>query len=326
MMNDANIVRGGWQRDASRGTFQQQAVKSHGDVRGAAGEDQASTLRRMASMASNHGAPMQILSITSGKGGVGKTSLLCNIAARFGQMGKQVLLIDADLGLANVDILMGISPKATLEQLFTGEKTLDEILLPGPPGVTVLPSGSGVKELTHLSDEQVLQLMNALEALDRKFDVLLIDTGAGIGKNVLEFNAAAQDVLVVANPEPTSITDAYAIIKILFRDHGVKTFKLIVNSVKSRKAALDVYRHITTVADKYLPGANIEFLGHVMFDENVSLAIIERKLLVESRPDSAAAQCVASIVERLVEEAGTRPLTGNMQFFWKRLLQPEAAV
>jgi len=280
----------------------------------------------MASMASNGGLPMQILSITSGKGGVGKTSLLCNIAARFGQLGKQVLLIDADLGLANVDIMMGITPRATLEQLFTGEKTLEEILLPGPPGVTVLPSGSGVKELTHLSDEQVLQLMNALEALDRHFDVLLIDTGAGIGKNVLEFNAAAQDVLVVANPEPTSITDAYAIIKILYRDHGVKRFQLIVNSVRTPKAAVDVYRNITTVADRYLPGVNIEFLGHVLYDELVSRAVIERKLLVEGHPESPAALCVKSLVDRLVEEAGTRTLTGNMQFFWKRLLQPEAAV
>ena len=271
---------------------------------------------------------MQILSITSGKGGVGKTSIVCNLAARFGQLGKSVLLIDADLGLANVDIIMGVTPKATLEQLFRGEKTLAEILTPGPPGVTFLPSGSGVKELTHLSDEQVMHLMQALEDLDQQFDILLVDTGAGIGKNVLDFNAAAQDVLVVTNPEPTSITDAYAIIKVLARDHGVRRFKLIVNSVRSPKVARDVYRTITTVADRHMsdvPGLNIEFLGHVMYDENVSLAVLDRKLLVIGRPDSRASLCIADLADRLLEESSDRPMTGNMQFFWKRLLQQPQA-
>ena len=146
---------------------------------------------------------MQILSITSGKGGVGKTSIVCNLAARFGQLGKSVLLIDADLGLANVDIIMGVTPKATLEQLFRGEKTLAEILTPGPPGVTVLPSGSGVKELTHLSDEQVMHLMQALEDLDQQFDILLVDTGAGIGKNVLDFVAATYNATCAGSKRPS---------------------------------------------------------------------------------------------------------------------------
>lgn len=271
---------------------------------------------------------MQILSITSGKGGVGKTSLICNIAARFGQLGQEVLLIDADLGLANVDILMGVSPRATLEQLFRGDKSLEDILLPGPPGVTILPSGSGVKELTHLSDEQIMQLMTALDELDRHFDVLLIDTGAGIGKNVLDFNAAAQDVLVVTNPEPTAITDAYAIIKVLARDHGVRRFQLIVNSVRQPKQGVEVYRTITTVADKHMtdvPGLDIQYLGHVVYDENVSRAVLDRRLLIEGRPESPAALCVADLVDRLAERAPERAPSGNMQFFWKRLLsQPSA--
>lgn len=290
------------------------------------GHDQATTLRKM--VRSSSGGSMQILSITSGKGGVGKTSLICNMAACFGQLGKEVLLIDADLGLANADILMGISPKATLEQLFRGDKNLDEILLPGPPGVTILPSGSGVKELTHLSDEQVMHLMTALDELERPFDVLLIDTGAGIGKNVLDFNAAAQDVMVVTNPEPTAITDAYAIIKVLARDHAVQRFQLIVNSVRSPRQGVDVYRTITQVADKHMadvPGLSIEYLGHVLQDELVSRAVLERRLLVLGHPESPAAVCIAGLVDRLLEEAGNRPPTGNMQFFWKRLLsQPTA--
>jgi flagellar biosynthesis protein FlhG len=289
--------------------------------------DQAATLRKMAKRSTGNGS-MQIFSITSGKGGVGKTSLICNIAARLGQLGKEVLLIDADLGLANVDIIMGITPRATLEQLFRGDKTLEDILLPGPPGVTILPSGSGVKELTHLSDTQIMELMTALDELDRHFDVLLIDTGAGIGKNVLDFNAAAQDVLVVTNPEPTSITDAYAIIKVLARDHGVRRFQLIVNSVQTPRQGVDVYRTITTVADKHMadiPGLNVEYLGHVLRDENVSRAVLERKLLVVGHPDSPASLCIADLVDRLLEEGGAHPPTGNMQFFWKRLLQQPSA-
>lgn len=284
-------------------------------------QDQAATLRKMAQKPKS---PMQILSITSGKGGVGKTSLVCNLAARLGQLGKSVLLIDADLGLANVDILMGVTPRATLEQLFRGERTLEDILLPGPPGVTILPSGSGVKELTHLSDVQIMQLMTALDEMERGFDVLLIDTGAGIGKNVLDFNSAAQDVLVVTNPEPTAITDAYAIIKVLARDHGVKRFHLIVNSVRQPKQGIEVYRTITNVADKHMqdvPGLDIQYLGHVLMDENVGRAVLERKLVVLGHPESPASLCIADLVDRIVEDAESRPPTGNMQFFWKRLLQ-----
>lgn len=268
-----------------------------------------------------HRNPMQILSVTSGKGGVGKTSIVCNMAVRFGQLGKKVLLIDADLGLANVDIVMGLSPSGTLEHFFKGERALGELLLEGPENVRVLPSGSGVKTLTRLTDDQMLLLMGGLDDLDAELDVLLIDTGAGIGKNVMYFNAAAQDVVVVATPEPTSITDAYAVIKLLNRDHDVKTFRLLVNQVKARKAALDVYRKLTTVADQYLPDVAIEYLGHVLIDENVSRAVVERHLLLEARPESPAARCVSDIVDRLVDEARLQAPTGNMQFFWKRLLQ-----
>ena len=198
------------------------------------------------------------------------------------------------------------------------------------PTVTVrteLPGGAP-EEVEVAVTYPIEEIVNTVEGIRELRSI----SGAGTSLVLVTFDlgrdidAAAQDVLVVANPEPTSITDAYAIIKILYRDHGVKRFQLIVNSVRTPKAAVDVYRNITTVADRYLPGVSIEFLGHVLYDELVSRAIIERKLLVEGHPESPAALCVKSLVDRLVEEAGTRTLTGNMQFFWKRLLQPEAAV
>ncbi|MFN3201737.1 MAG: MinD/ParA family protein [Bradymonadia bacterium] len=267
---------------------------------------------------------MRILSVTSGKGGVGKTSLTCNLATRLGQMGQKVLVVDADMGLANVDIVMGIKPKATLEQLFSDEeRRLEDILVDGPPNVTVLPAGSGVRDLVHLSEGQVLKFLEAFDTLEETFDFTLIDTGAGIGSNVLYFNAAAQDVLVVATPEPTSMTDAYATMKVLHQTHGLKRFTLLVNAVEDRKEALDVYRRLTGVADKYLD-ISIDYLGHVLRDNRVGRAIMERGLFIDRYPDSESARCIAEIAERLMEDTEARPPTGNLQFFWRRLLSAGA--
>lgn len=266
---------------------------------------------------------MQIFSITSGKGGVGKTSLVCNMALHFGRLGRRVLLIDADMGLANVDILMNLKPEANLAQLFSGEAELPDLLVEARPNVTVLPSASGVQEMTHLDDGQLLRLMSALDGLDADFDVVLVDTGAGIGKNVMHFNAAARQVLVVSTPEPTSMTDAYATMKVLSTAHGVKRFRLIVNQVDSRKQGLRVYRHITHVADQYLDIA-IDFAGFVLRDPNVSLSVIERALLLERFPDSPASECIRQLVDDLARDVGDDAPSGNIQFFWKRLLQPGA--
>ena len=161
---------------------------------------------------------MQVISVTSGKGGVGKTNVVCNLAIELGRRGDKVLLIDCDLGLANVDIVMGVKPQATLYQLLTGEAKLNEVLVEVAPNVTILPASSGIRDMTRLNDEQYLSLIAELESIDQAFDVVLLDTGAGIGDNVLYFNTAAQSVLVVSTPEPTSITDAYAFMKVLSTD------------------------------------------------------------------------------------------------------------
>ncbi len=266
---------------------------------------------------------MQIYSITSGKGGVGKTNVVCNLAAAFGALGKRVLLVDADMGLANVDIVMGLQPRATLEQLFAGEAEIKDLLVEGPPNVTVLPAASGVQELTHLSDQQVLLFMSALDELEQTFDVLLVDTGAGIGKNVLYFNAAAGEILIVATPEPTSITDAYAMVKVMSQRHGIKRFRLLVNQADSKKQALRVYRRITDTADEYLDVA-VDYLGFVPRDPEVVRSVIERELLMKRMPSSPAAVAIAGLAEALVDEASSAAPT-NLQFFWRRLLDQEQA-
>ena len=244
---------------------------------------------------------MRVFSVTSGKGGVGKTSLVCNIARRLGQLGQKVLLIDADMGLANVDIVMGLAPQANLADLFLKDVDLNSLLVSGPENVTVLPASSGVRELSQLSDDQVMKFLTAVDELEVDFDVVLIDTGAGIGSNVLYFNAAAQDVLVVATPEPTSVTDAYAVIKVLSNVHKVRNFRLIVNQVENRKQALKIYRYLTNVADEYLD-VNIEYLGHVVSGPEVSQAVMQRRLFLDHAPDSPVADCVRGVVDDLMRQ------------------------
>ncbi|MEE2755917.1 MAG: MinD/ParA family protein [Myxococcota bacterium] len=264
---------------------------------------------------------MHTYSITSGKGGVGKTSLVCNMARQFGEIGKKVLLIDADLGLANVDIVMGLSPKANLSDLLSGAADLESLLIPASENVTVLPASSGVQEMSYLTDDQVLKFMEAVNELTQQFDVVLVDTGAGIGRNVLHFNAAAQDVLLIATPEPTSITDAYALVKVLNQEKLIKKFRLIVNRAESKADALKVYRALTNVADRFLDVA-IEFLGYVPNDPMVSKAVIGRKLLLDAAPDSDASLGIKRLVESLDNDPPIDTPTGNMQFFWQRLIGP----
>jgi flagellar biosynthesis protein FlhG len=266
---------------------------------------------------------MRVFSITSGKGGVGKTSLVCNIARRLGQLGKKVLLIDADMGLANVDIVMGLAPQANLADLFFKDADLSSLLVSGPENVMVLPASSGVRELSQLSDEQVMKFLNAVDELESDFDIVLIDTGAGIGSNVLYFNAAAQEVLVVATPEPTSVTDAYAVIKVLSTVHKVKNFRLIVNQVESRKQSLKIYRYLTNVADEYLD-VNIEYLGYVVSGPEVSQAVMQRQLFLDYAPDGAVSECIRGLVDDLLRQPPAETTTGNLQFFWRKLVQPGA--
>lgn len=263
---------------------------------------------------------MQVFSVTSGKGGVGKTNIICNLAVELGRRGQRVLLIDCDLGLANVDIVMGFKPKATLFQLLEGEATLEEVLIEGANNVTVLPATSGIREMTRITDEQFLSLMTSLDTVQRDFDVVLLDTGAGIGDNVLYFNTAAQEILVVSTPEPTSITDAYAIMKVLSTSYQVKKFNLLVNRARSRKDAVKVYRYLTTVADQYLDVA-IDYFGHVVADDAVSSAVMERKTFLEAYADSEAAECIRGLAEEVLRRRETRPPSGNMQLFWRRMFQ-----
>ncbi len=285
--------------------------------------DQAGTLRKLmenrVAIRPLNMKPVRVISVTSGKGGVGKTNIVANLAVMLQKAGHKVLVLDGDFGLANMNIVMGIDHKYTIHDVITGEKDIQDVIVNGPSGVKVIPASSGIFKMTNLTAPEKSILMERLETSPIQFDILLIDTGAGIHSDVAYLNAAATEVVVVATPEPTSIADAYALIKVMSQEHKVKRFKLLVNMVESQKEALGVYNHILNVADQFL-NVNIEYLGHVLRDPQVSQAVISRKVLCEGWPESPAASGLQSVAKTLLEQSGRKEITGNVQFFWRNLL------
>ncbi|MBN2644243.1 MAG: MinD/ParA family protein [Desulfuromonadaceae bacterium] len=288
--------------------------------------DQAGTLRSLSErltdsprMCAGGNRASRVLSVTSGKGGVGKTAVVSNIAVALGRMGKKVLIIDADLGLANIDVVFGLAPQYNLNHFFAGQNSLAEILVDGPAGVQILPAGSGVQKFTRLDASQKIRFLDDLETLPGDYDVVLIDTEAGISENVTYFNQAAQDILVVTTPEPTAITDAYALMKLLSSQFHERRFNLIVNSVRHPDEALDVYRKLTMVSNRYLD-ISIDFMGGIPFDRKMYESVRRQKVMVEMYPGSKVAMAFEKLATKLVAEARHAEPKGSLQFFWKRLL------
>ncbi|MGD9124777.1 MAG: MinD/ParA family protein [Desulfarculaceae bacterium] len=284
--------------------------------------DQAQTLRRMAAKkktASISGPPLRTLAVTSGKGGVGKTNLVVNLALELSRMGRKVLIIDADLGLANVDVVLGLNPKYTLADVIHGGKELSEVVLEGPGGIQILPGASGVSELAALSGDEKLMILQELDGFETRADTVIIDTAAGISDMVLYFNIAAQERIVVATDEPTSLTDAYAMIKVLMTRHQERRFKLVVNNVREAAQAKNVYRKLGAAVDHFLGGVSLDYLGFIPSDPAVNQSVMQQKPLVQAFPNSPAARAIKGLAKTLlaqpVDVAG-----GNIKFFWRRLV------
>lgn len=273
--------------------------------------DQAATLRKITDPDSTR--EIRVMAITSGKGGVGKTNVVANLAIALSRMGKKVLILDADLGLGNIDILLGLAPRYNLRHLLSGEKSVSEIMIEGPSGILILPASSGFEELTALSMEQQLNLLSAIEKVSDRIDILLIDTGAGISSNVIYFNLVAQDIIVVVSPEPTSITDAYALMKILSVRHNEKRFRLLVNLAKTPQEAKDVYRRLSIVADRFL-NISIDYLGDIPLDDHLPLAVCQQKAAFELFPDSRAGKAFLGLARQISALPMPESPKGNIQF------------
>lgn len=261
----------------------------------------------------------RVIAVTSGKGGTGKTNVVANLAYALSLSGEKVMIFDADLGLGNMDILLGITSKYTIQDIVKGRRNLSEVLIEGPEGIKILPAGSGIQELSHLSEGEKLNLMAEFDLYEDEIDTFLIDTGAGISSNVMYFNIMAQEIIVVLSPEPTSITDAYAIMKVLSTKYSETHFKLLVNEVKNERSALVVYNNICNVADKFL-NISIDFLGYVMHDENVPRAVMQQTIVLQQYPDSPASKCFTYLAKKLKKNPPVKEPKGNIQLFWQRLL------
>ncbi|MBA3006138.1 MAG: MinD/ParA family protein [Proteobacteria bacterium] len=286
--------------------------------------DQATTLRSMGAAASpaedsQKERATRVYSITSGKGGVGKTAVTANTAVALARLGKKVLILDADLGLANIDVVFGLAPKYNLNHFFSGEQELSAILVEGPNSVKILPAGSGVQNFTRLDSHQKQRLLEGLDLMHNDFDFVLIDTEAGISENVTYFNTAAQEILVVTTPDPTAITDAYALMKLLSTQYHEKRFNLVVNQVQNDEEALDVYRKLTMVSNRYLD-ISIDFLGSIPADRQMIDAIRKQKVIVELYPTSRITSAFTQLAGTLCSEQITCEPKGGIQFFWKKLL------
>lgn len=266
-----------------------------------------------------HNQTARVITVTSGKGGVGKTSMSVNLAIQLQRLGKRVVVLDADFGLANIEIMLGIRPEYNLADLMFRGKEIQDIITYGPEEIGFISGGSGINEMANLTRDQVFQLIQKMYELDQYADVIIVDTGAGIGDSVLEFVAASQEVLLVATPEPTSITDAYALLKLLNRNSSYKkgktVVKMIANQVRNHQDADELFDKLGMVVNKFL-NIDIEYLGSIPYDPNMQKAVMRQKPLSVAAPHAAAARSVERIARTLTdhEETNSR-VFGIVQLF-----------
>jgi flagellar biosynthesis protein FlhG len=262
---------------------------------------------------------VQIIAVTGGKGGVGKTTVAVNLSVALAKLGRRVVLLDGDLGLANIDILLGLSPQYTLADLIEGRCELSDVLVRGPGGVRIVPAASGIQSMVHLSSAQHAGLIQAFSEIGDSLDVLVIDTAAGIGASVVSLVRAAHEVLLVVCDEPTSITDAYALIKLLNRDYGMNRFRVLANMAQSPQEGRNLFAKLTKVTDRFLDVA-LQYVGAVLYDESVRKAVQKQRAVYEHFPRSKCAQAFKDIALKV----NTWPLLttprGHMEFFVERLV------
>lgn len=258
--------------------------------------------------------PIRVIAITSGKGGVGKTNITANLAYALDKLNRKVMILDADMGLANIDIVLGLAPKYNLFHLLRGEKTIEEILIRGPGRILILPASSGVAEMADLSSGFKLALIDELNALQERPDFLLIDTAAGITGNVTYFNMAAKEIIVIATPEPASLTDAYALMKVMYQNYSRKRFRIIINMVKNVGEAKDVFKRLQKVTDHFL-SVHVDFLGYILVDDNFKEAVRRQRALMQIFPHSPASRCLQEIAERICTETVEYDDKGLLSFF-----------
>ncbi len=267
--------------------------------------------------------PVQVIAVTGGKGGVGKTNVSVNLGVALCKLGRRVTLLDADLGLANVDVLLGLKPRRNLADVLEGNATLSEVVVPGPAGLRIVPAASGTQAMVQLGPREHAGLISAFSEIAHQMDVLIVDTAAGISDEVISFLLAAQEIIVVVCNEPTSITDAYALIKVLNSQYGVKRVRVLANMVRSQQEGKSVFAKLVTVTERFLE-VTLEYAGWIPFDEHVRRAVQRQRSVVDAYPSSKASQSfmeLAREVDRWPVPAAPR---GHLEFFVERLVASAA--
>ena len=269
--------------------------------------------------------PVQVIAVTGGKGGVGKTNVSVNLSLALADLGRRVMLLDADLGLANVDVLLGLTPKRTLADVINGECDLKDVLIQGPGGIRIVPAASGTQSMVQLSPMQHAGLIQAFSEIGDNVDVLVVDTAAGIGDGVVSFVRAAQEVIVVVCDEPTSITDAYALIKLLNRDYGMNRFRVLANMAHSPQEGRNLFAKLTKVTDRFLDDVALQYLGVVPYDESVRKAVQKQRAVYEAFPRSKCSLAFKAIAQKVDSWPLPANPRGHLEFFVERLVQPSTA-
>jgi len=263
-------------------------------------------------------ANTRVIAITSGKGGVGKTNIVGNLAFAMTQLNKKVLIFDGDLGLGNIDVLLGLTPKHNISHVAMGMMEMADIVISGPGNMMILPASSGIESLTHLSELQRDRIYASLGQMLASVDIFLIDTGAGISSNVMNLSSSAQEIIVVVSPEPTSITDAYALMKVLRLHYSHNRFNLIVNFARTAREAYELYRQLKLVTDRFLD-ISLEYLGYVVVDEEIQRGVKLQRVVTELCPNSHASRCFATLAKKIVESPMVEPPGGRFNFFRKNV-------
>ena len=265
--------------------------------------DQANRLRSMVATKEDSGGRARVITVTSGKGGVGKTNFALNLAIQLARYGKRIVIVDADIGLANVEVLFGIIPRYSIADVLDGSRTMEQIITEGPMGIKFVSGGSGLSELISITDDDRLAMLDKLEYLEQIADIIIVDTGAGISKTVLSFIRAAEEVIFVVTPEPTSITDAYALIKTVKAEYtdALPDFKVVVNRVDSSDEGNEIFTKLAKVSDKFL-NVKLEMLGHIPMDMQLVKAVKKQQPVSICYPNSGVTKAIQVVALKLLQK------------------------
>jgi len=266
-------------------------------------------------------SPVKVIAVTGGKGGVGKSCIAANLGITLASMGRAVMLLDADLGLANLDVVLGLRCRRTLADVLDGTCDLADIVVTGPQGMRLVPGASGIGRMSGLGDREIAGLITAFNDLTGHLDYLIVDTAAGISSSVTRFSCAAQRVVVVMSSEPASMTDAYALIKVLSREHGVQRFEVLANQVRRTGEGRDCFDGLARVCETFLD-VTLDYLGSIPADPFLRQAVAARRAVVDLYPNSPSSRALRNVAGRVEDWATSAVARGHVEFFLQRLVAP----